>query len=236
MIQGLLRRASTDMVQGVQKLLSMVMPYRPMGQGQALLDSQYEAADWDYLRSAGEAPRFGVVAAYCQYLSLNGSVLEIGCGEGILFEHLHRARISEYVGVDISTVAIDRARAFEGERVKFVCADADVFEPKRKFDIIVFNEVLEYFDDPAALVLRYEPFLADGGKFVVSMFSARWTARTRHIWRALQARYEVAAHTRVATSRDHLWNIKVLDPRVAAHGAVGVVVASAEEPQSREVT
>ena len=212
-MQKLLRRASTDMRQGAQKLVSMVMPYRPMGQGRELLDAQYSSAEWAYLRSAGEVPRFGVVAAYCHLLSPNGSVLEIGAGEGILLEHLGRTSMSEYVGVDISAVAIDRARALEREKVTFVCANAEDFEPERKFDVIVFNEVLEYFDDPAGLVRRYEPFLADGGNFVVSMFSARWTARTRHIWRALEARYAVDAHTRVATSRDHLWNIKVLDPR-----------------------
>ncbi len=139
-------------------------------------------------------------------------MLEIGCGEGILLEQLDRSRISRYVGLDISAVAIERARQFESQSVDFVCADAETYEPESAFDVIVFNEVLEYFDDPAALVRRYERFSADGGRFVVSMFSARWTARTRHIWRALEAVYPVVAQTRVRTSRDHLWNIKALDP------------------------
>ncbi len=213
MVQQRLRRAAVDVVNRGKKLVSLVRPYEPMGQGRELLDTQYASSEWDYLRSIGEAPRFGVVSAYCRLLAPKGAILEIGCGEGILLDHLDRDRFSSYSGVDISSVAIERARALESPTTRFFCADAEQFSPDRSFDLIVFNEVLEYFDDPAGLVGRYAPFVADGGRFVVSMFSAPWTARTRHIWRALETRYPLIAHTKVSTSRDYVWNIKVFDPK-----------------------
>ncbi|MGY1681938.1 class I SAM-dependent methyltransferase [Geodermatophilus sp. SYSU D01176] len=193
-----------------RKLLSWVTPYRPMGQGQRLLDAQYASAEWDYLRSIVEAPRFGVVSAYCRLLASDGSLLEIGCGEGLLVEQLDRSRFKHFTGVDISAVAIERARALEDDRTVFVRAEAETYVPDRVFEVIVFNEVLEYFDEPLELVRRYEAFLVPGGHLVASMFAAPYTARTQRIWRQLESRYEVAAHSRVRTARDYTWNVKVL--------------------------
>jgi SAM-dependent methyltransferase len=213
MIKHTLKRVGIEAVNGGHKLVSLLRPYEPMGQGRELLDAQYASADWDYLRSIGEAPRFGVVSAYCRQLASNGSVLEIGCGEGFLLEHLDRSRYRHFTGIDISSVAIDRARALEDDRTTFLCTDAESYVPDRSHDLIVFNEVLEYFDDPLALVQRYEPFLTGDGSFVASMFAGIRTARSRRIWKALAAAYDITAHTRVSTHRSYLWNIKVLRPR-----------------------
>ncbi|MGR7024931.1 class I SAM-dependent methyltransferase [Geodermatophilus sp. URMC 62] len=212
MIKQVTARATSEVRNRTAKLLSLVKPYEAMPQGRALLDAQYEAADWDYLRSITEAPRFGVVAAYCHRLAGSSTLLEVGCGEGILLEHLDRSRFDHYTGVDISSVAIDRARALEDHRVTFVCASAEDYVPERTHQLIVFNEVVEYFDDPLDVVRRYEPFLAPDGRVVVSAFAGVDTARTRRIWKQLGRRYETEAHTRVSTQRDHLWNIKVLRP------------------------
>ncbi len=210
MIERLVKRLGVEVTNRTRKLLSMVKPYQPMGQGRELLDSQYAAADWEYLRSINEAPRFGVVSAYCRLLASDGDLLEIGCGEGFLLEQLDRSRFSRFTGVDISSVAIDRARKLEDERTSFVCADAETYVPDRAFDLVVFNEVLEYFDDPLALVRRYEQFLAPGGHFIVSMFDPPVTVRTQRIWKRLQNRYDVIARSRVAISRDYVWNVRVL--------------------------
>ncbi len=210
MIKRVLRRAGTEASHRSRKLLSRVTPYRPMGQGQNLLDTQYASAEWDYLRNIEEAPRFGIVSAYCRLLASDGSLLEVGCGEGFLLEQLDRSRYRHFTGIDISAVAIERARALEDDRTVFVRAEAESYVPDRTFEVIVFNEVLEYFDEPLELTRRYEPFLAPGGHLVASMFAAPYTARSQRIWKMLESRYEVVAHSRVRVARDYLWNIKVL--------------------------
>lgn len=194
------------------KLLSLVLPYRPMEQGRDLLDAQYASAYWAYLRSLPETPRFGVVAAYCHRLATGGSVLEVGCGEGILLDHLDRNRFASYTGVDISAVAIDRARRLGNDRTSFVCASAEEYVPEHAHQVISFTEVMEYFDDPVAVIQRYEPFLAEGGHFIVSMFAGAHTARTRRIWSRLGARYETIARAKVSTEPDHTWHVRVLQP------------------------
>lgn len=210
MIKRVLKRAGTEVNHRSRKLVSRLTPYQPMGQGQRLLDAQYASAEWDYLRSMEEAPRFGVVSAYCRLLASQGSVLEVGCGEGFLLEQLDRSRYRHFTGIDISGVAIQRAQALQDDRTVFVRAEAETYVPDRTFELIVFNEVLEYFNEPRVLVRRYEPFLAQGGHFVASMFAAPYTSRTQRIWKQLETRYEVAAHSRVRIGRDYLWNIKVL--------------------------
>jgi 2-polyprenyl-3-methyl-5-hydroxy-6-metoxy-1,4-benzoquinol methylase len=210
MFTKVLRRAWVEGSNRTRKALSLLKPYEPMEHGQHVLDAQYARAEWEYLRSIGELPRFGVVSAYCRLLATKGSLLEVGCGDGILVEQLDRSRFAHVTGVDISSIAVERARALEDERTEFVCADAETFTPDRIFDLVVFNEVLEYFDDPLAVVQRYEDFMKPDGHMVVSMFAAPFTARTRHIWRSLESRYEVLAHAKVATQRDFLWNVKVL--------------------------
>jgi 2-polyprenyl-3-methyl-5-hydroxy-6-metoxy-1,4-benzoquinol methylase len=212
MLAGRARRAFSEATNRGRKLLSHVQPYRPMGQGGTLLDEQYTSSEWDYLRSLGEAPRFGVVAVYCRILASGGSVLEVGCGEGFLSEHLGGDDYGYFEGIDISAVAIERAQEHADEKTTFRCADAESYVPERQFDLIVFNEVLEYFDDPLRLVRRYDDHLKPGGCMVVSMFAGVDTARTRRIWKWLAGHYRTTAHAKVATQRGYLWNIKVLQP------------------------
>ncbi len=212
MLEARVRRAVTAVDRRGRKLLSYVQPYRPMGQGGVLLDEQYASAEWDYLRSFGEAPRFGVVASYCRLVAPRGSILEVGCGEGFLSEHLAHEAFSSFEGIDISAVAIERAQALADAKTTFRCADAESYVPERRFDVIVFNEVLEYFDDPLALVRRYDQYLEPGGSVIVSMFAGLDTARTRRIWKWLHAHYQTRAHAKVSTQRGYLWTIKVLHP------------------------
>jgi 2-polyprenyl-3-methyl-5-hydroxy-6-metoxy-1,4-benzoquinol methylase len=190
-------------------LLSVVKPYEPMAQGAQVLDSQYASGEWDYLRSIGEAPRFGVVSAYCSHLAAGGSILEIGCGDALLFEKLDRENYGHFTGVDISQIAIDRTRKFWNDKTDFHCSDAETFTPDRLYDLVVFNEVLEYFDDPLALLRRYEAFVSPNGHFVVSMFAGLETARTRKIWSRLADRYALVAKAQVSTLRRYRWNIRV---------------------------
>jgi 2-polyprenyl-3-methyl-5-hydroxy-6-metoxy-1,4-benzoquinol methylase len=173
MIKQKLLRLTVEVVRRTNKLASVVMHYEPMTQGKAHSGKQYAATEWDYLGTIGETTRFGVVAAYCRDLAPSGTVQEMGCGDGILPNHLDRGRLSAYCGLDISSVAIDRARALEDDRTTFVCAPAGSYMPDRAFEVVVFNEVLEYFDDPAGVVKRYEPFVAPGGHLVVSSSPAR---------------------------------------------------------------
>ena len=208
MIKQALRRVAAEGSNRTKKLLSALRPHEPLEQGGAHLDAQYASGQWEYLGSLGEAPRFGVVSAYCRMLASGGSLAELGCGEGLLVEQLDRSRFTDFTGVDVSSVAIDRARRLEDDRTTFFAADAETFTPHRSYDLIIFNEVLEYFEDPLGLVRRYEPYVKPGGHFIVSLFDEPFTIRTRRIWKLLHGRYETVTRSRVQTQWDYKWDIE----------------------------
>lgn len=205
------------MIKAVRRGLSLVLPYRKMRGGREKMDSDYAHGKWDYLRGVEELGRFSILVGYCHFLKPGGRILEIGCGEGILQERLDPARYSRYMGVDISAEAVSRATARAGDgKTAFLCADAAVWQPEGTFDLVVFNECLEYFDDPLAVVRRYEPALAPGGAFLVSMFTGVETARTLRIWKWLESAYAVEDSTRVTNKAGISWILKVLKPCASA--------------------
>lgn len=203
---------ATDMANAAARQLSRVAPYRPMSGGKAHLDEQYAGGTWEYLRGIGELSRFSVVVGYCHFLKPGGSIAEVGAGDGILHDRLDHTKVGSYLGIDISEEAIARMAPRQDERNSFVAADAATFEPPGTYDLIVFNEVLEYFDDPLAVVRHWSRWLAEDGAIIVSMFSGLTTARSDTIWRGLAAEYRQEALTQVQNEARYRWVIKVLKP------------------------
>jgi len=189
---------------------SAMRPYRPMAGGKRLLEDEYADGAWDYLAGMPELGRFSVLAGYCQHLHDRPAILEIGCGEGLLAERLCSARFKSYVGVDISDTAISRARAKSVPNAAFVASDALNFQPTEAYDLILFTECLEYFDDPAALLQRFEASLTPTGFIIVSMFVGGDTNRTDKIWKMLGRRYTCVDETRVSNAQGLSWVIRVL--------------------------
>jgi 2-polyprenyl-3-methyl-5-hydroxy-6-metoxy-1,4-benzoquinol methylase len=177
-----------------------------------VLEAEYTSGMWDYLRELNELARFSVVVGYCHFFKEKGAILEIGCGEGILQERLCPSRYSRYVGVDISTEAISRASHKQGEKTFFVREDANIYSPDEQFDVIIFNECLEYFSNPLGLVRRYECFLEKDGIYIISMFVGINTGRTKHIWKMLDAVYTTETEVQVSLQPGFSWIIKVFIP------------------------
>ena len=137
-------------------------------------DEEYRRGRWAFLRDLPESGRYGIIG---MWLALNGSldrVLDIGCGEGLLYERLQPMGIQRYVGVDLAPAALGIANV-DPEIASLRAGDLHTFAPEQgeAFSAIVFNEVLHFSDDPAAAVARYVPFLAPGGVIAISMYSPK---------------------------------------------------------------
>ena len=73
------------------------------------------------------------------------SVLEIGCGEGSLFPHLHFAK-EIYLGVDFSSHFLETFRS-RHPGVQLECAEgASYCRENEQFDLILSNGVVQHFD------------------------------------------------------------------------------------------
>ena len=77
-------------------------------------DAEYTSGRWCFLHGAGEHGHYALIAGYVhRHLSLGpeGTVLDVGCGEAILFNYLWGLDPGSYLGCDLSAVAIDSASA-----------------------------------------------------------------------------------------------------------------------------
>ena len=102
-------------------------------------------------------------------------VLDVGCSEGILGVLIARRGIN-VTGVDIDSGAIDFARQLLAkesdevrERVKLVQGDFISTRPVTGlFDTVVMGELLDYLDDPGAMLDRGLEHLRPGGRVVIT--------------------------------------------------------------------
>ncbi|MGH7824064.1 MAG: class I SAM-dependent methyltransferase [Candidatus Binatia bacterium] len=178
---------------------------------QEMWDSEYAAGVWGDLGDLEELARYSVIAGYIQFLKPGGSVLDVGCGEGILLHRLNPEAYSKYLGIDFSKAAIDHAAAKSAAHMgRFAQADAEKYVPDEDFDAIIFNEVLYILDQPLEVVQRYESWLRPGGVFIISFYEK--SARAVAVSSRLKERYNPIDEVRISTKTD-AWIIHVLAPK-----------------------
>jgi SAM-dependent methyltransferase len=175
-------------------------------------ESQYERGQWTRLNDLSEQAHNGVVLSYIAHLRPEGSVLEIGCGEGTLLPRLKQIGFRSYTGIDISEVAIAKTKQFGDNKTTFVVGDAEAYKPADAFDVIVLNESIYYFVEPVNTLQRYADYLTAGGLFVISLFDKD---RTRPIRRRLKGAFCLVDETVVSNAKG-TWYCLVLTRKESA--------------------
>lgn len=125
---------------------------------------------WDYLRRYDEAMRCAVLATFIRHFAPHGHILDVGCGDGVLADHLSDNDIAGYTGVDIAPAAVERARARARSKLAFEIGDACSYIPQRSFDAIVYNECLYYLPSPVSIMHRHSEALTTQGVILCSCF------------------------------------------------------------------
>jgi SAM-dependent methyltransferase len=168
-------------------------------------EEQYRAGVWACLEEAGELARYGAVAAAVRRLRAGGRVLDVGCGDGLLAQHLGADGCGSYLGIDLSVAAVAAARrrtgGAAGSGTRFAVADADDWPLRGAFDAVVLNECLYYLREPLEAARHALAALRPGGVLVVSMFR---TARTRGLARLLARELPLVEEV-VLSSRRGAW-------------------------------
>lgn len=131
-------------------------------------NAQYKDGIWGYLSDITEYARYSVVYGYIRkYLSSDG-ILDMGCGTGILYDLLLESERINYTGVDLSSEAIQIAKSKAPSL--FHCGDINFYQPERSYDVIVFNESLQYVEKACAKLNEYFRHVTPGGAIIVSMY------------------------------------------------------------------
>ena len=176
----------------VKKLASyavfQVIGFRAAPVSAASWDREYKDGRWDYLGGMDNLGGLVSVLGYCQYLRPE-TILDVGCGAGLLADKLKVLPYTSYLGIDLSAEAIAQAdRAAADARTAFAVAGAEDFHSDRRFDAIIFSQILNYIPAPDALLRRYAKHLTPRGRIIVSLFN---TGRTRAVWAPIAKSFTV---------------------------------------------
>jgi 2-polyprenyl-3-methyl-5-hydroxy-6-metoxy-1,4-benzoquinol methylase len=206
--------AATDRSPWLLALLSRLLSLHRPQVGQPHWNDEYARGQWDRLWDIVEAPHNHVIAGYCRHLRSHASVLDVGCGQGVLHAILRTFGYRRYVGIDISPAAIAHANTSRDRRTSFLATDARRFQTDEQFDLIVLNEILYYFAEPRALVSHLARFLAPDGFIIISMcqWGFREALRQQAMWRDIGLGFGTVHLLSMSDDRGYTHIIKVLRP------------------------
>jgi SAM-dependent methyltransferase len=137
-----------------------------------LWDKEYATGKWDHCGDTPDALVYSYVEKHCA----NGRVLDLGCGFGNTGYELKDSKYSQYVGVDISHVAVEKARVrnnLNGRSLKnqYVQGDIVTYVPQHEFDVIMFRESIYYVpvSKIVSMLERYSKCLTASGVLLVNV-------------------------------------------------------------------
>ena len=179
-------------------------------------NAEYERGEYDRLVRTEQRHHHRLLAGLITDGRAATSVLEIGCGEGVFLESVKSHRSVTYLGVDISSVAIERARrrfAKEIARgwVRFEIGDGAAFPTAETFDAVVFPECIEYLGDIVAVMDHYARALKPGGVIGVSQWLG---VRPLRLWRQIKAWGSVKGEAVLSAPWGGAWLVATLAPRL----------------------
>lgn len=168
---------------------------------------KYAAHNWDNLHLEDE--RFNAVIQMCYSSNAQPAILEIGCGEAVMYQKMKDKPVAYFTGVDIADVAIERAKPFEQSNVKFEVGDMEVYQPKQCYDFIIFNESLYYSKRPEIILKKMINYLNSSGRVIITAVENKYTA---HLWPAVTSfQWQLIEEETIAVG-DGKWVIKMYQP------------------------
>ena len=176
---------------------------------QGTWDMQFAAGKWEYLSDLSELSRYSIITGYVHHFNTNAAVLDVGCGAGILFSQLKNFPISKYKGIDLSSKAIELACENHQSKEIFINADGKSFTDNERYDIVIFNESLYYFDDCLPVLSHYQCLLNTNGIFIVSMVL---DTKSDSQWAEIDKAYRIIDAVTIKNRTGITWTCKVLKP------------------------
>jgi SAM-dependent methyltransferase len=159
---------------------------------EALWDREFADGEWAFLDETSHDFVYTIIEKW----ACGGSILDLGCGSGNTANELGPGAYKNYTGVDISSIAIERARArsassARSHKIHFVHSDVLTYVPAGEFDVILFRESIYYTatNKIRPLLLRYAKYLGKEGVFIVRIWNTK--GRLRKIVDLLESHFEM---------------------------------------------
>lgn len=106
-----------------------------------------------------------------QWVDSGSDVLEVGCASGIQSSILKERLDCRVTGLEIDPLAAEDARPYCESLIIGSIEEIDLSQAfgDRRFDTILFVDVLEHLVDPSAALKKVLPFLKEGGHLIASI-------------------------------------------------------------------
>ena len=131
----------------------------------------------------------GKVLAHSQMDSLQGRILDIGCGTGFLTQHLRQCGGYQHlIALDMALPMLHKARQGLGQSVSYLCADAEALPIKNaSLDVVFSSLALQWCLDLPAALADFRRVLKPGGRLVFATFGAQTLSELKHAWAAVDS-------------------------------------------------
>jgi SAM-dependent methyltransferase len=153
-------------------------------------------------------------------LPTEAAILEIGCSGGPLMQRLRKQGYTDVTGIDVSTSAIELAKARGVPHVSVMDGAALEFNNAR-FDLVIASDVLEHIEDEGKALREWARVLRPGGRLMVFVpaHSYLWSEHdvVNHHFRRYSRTGLVEAISRAGMKpvRSSFWNAALYLPTAA---------------------
>ncbi len=152
----------------------------------------HEAAEYERVLVGAISGPFARALVAASKLTEGASVLDVGCGTGVV-ARLAAGRVGSsgrVVGVDVNTSMIEVARSVaddEGAEVEWRVGSAQALPFSRgSFDVVVCGHALQFFEDRGAALREMARVLGKGGRVCVSVWRGfAFNPYLHALWKAI---------------------------------------------------
>ena len=129
---------------------------------------------WEQIMQYGYPPGNRYLKTIDRYMHDHETVLDVGCGTGLISNLFATRYLSKFVGVDFSD-GIDYAQSLaeknQIDNVEFIKQDFFNYTPNEQFDIIICQSFITHVPDYVDAINKMTNMLNPGGTLIIGVYN-----------------------------------------------------------------
>lgn len=136
-------------------------------------------------------------------------ILDVASGTGVLFDDYIKREAGSLTGIDISQEMLKIAKK-KFPQVNVICADAEIYSFKEKYDVIMIYNAFPHFPDPEKLFENLSKALNNGGRITVAHGISEKEVEECHSGAAKNVSFPLPSKVRLAEVMSVFFDVDVM--------------------------